>query len=250
MKTLLIKEFKEQWRSKRLLSSLIVFSIFGILSPLAARFMPDFIANMTKEQAINIIVPEPVWTDALLQYVKNISQMCSFILIILTMGIIAKEKESGTMIFLFVKPVKRSSFILSKFMIQYLSAFISLLIASSFCFFYTYLFFEEADIMIFLKINAILLLFVMFIQSLTLFYSTLFKSSIPAGLLAFFTWLISGLWGQIKVIGPYSPSRLVKQSEQVIAGATLQWEPFATTFVLFAVLLGLSIWFCEKWDTE
>ena len=250
MKTLLIKEWKEQWRTHRLLILLIVFSVFGILSPLAARFMPAIIENMTTEQGIEIKIPDPLWTDAVLQYLKNISQICTFILIILSMGVIAKEKESGTIIFLFVKPVRRSSFILAKFLIQFLSSFIAMLSASLLCIFYTMIFFGEMDVWAFLKIHFVLYFFVLIIQSITLFYSTLLKSSLTAGLMSFLTWLLLGLLSQLGRVGQFSPSKLISEAGNILIGTTMRWEAFAGSAILLTVLLLISLWHCSRWETE
>jgi ABC-2 type transport system permease protein len=118
---LISKELKEQWRSGRLLIMLAVFLFFGIVSPLTAKYMPDIISSMVKDQNITIQIPEATWKDAIGQFVKNISQMGVFIIILLSMGTVAKEKENGTASFLLVKPVSRNLFILSKFFSQFIS---------------------------------------------------------------------------------------------------------------------------------
>lgn len=72
---------------------LAVFLFFGIASPLAAKFLPAMLPSIMKGQNIVIHIPEGTWKDAVAQFVKNISQIGVFIIIILSMGTIARERK-------------------------------------------------------------------------------------------------------------------------------------------------------------
>jgi ABC-2 type transport system permease protein len=112
---LLKKEMKELFRSGKLIVFAAVFLFFGLLSPIAAKYLPQIISSIGGMENIQIKIPEPTWLDAVAQYVKNLTQLCTFIVIVIFMGYVAREKESGTAVFLLVKPVPRGSFLAAKF---------------------------------------------------------------------------------------------------------------------------------------
>ncbi|NLP14480.1 MAG: hypothetical protein GX383_08445 [Clostridium sp.] len=67
---LLKKELKENIRTHKLMIMLVVFSIFGLLSPLTAVFTPDILKSFLPE-GMEIKIPEPVWTDSWAQFFKK-----------------------------------------------------------------------------------------------------------------------------------------------------------------------------------
>ena len=65
--------------------------------------------------SIDIHVPTPTIKDAVAQLIKNLSQVGVLTAILLAMGSVAGEKESGTAAFVLVKPVSRFAFLAAKF---------------------------------------------------------------------------------------------------------------------------------------
>jgi ABC-2 type transport system permease protein len=216
---------------------------------LTARYMPDIVSTMAKSQHIKIELPIPTWKDALIQYVKNISQICAFILIMLTMGAVAREKDKGTAVFLLVKPVSRMNFLIAKFISSGLSILISLTGSALFTAFYTLLFFETIPLIVFLKINLIILFYLFTISSFTIFFSTISKSQILAGVCSFFIWMFFSLMTQFGTWGKFSPGYLMNQANQLISGVTgLSWQSFACAGLVVLSSLLLSIIVFRKWE--
>ncbi|OFY36123.1 MAG: hypothetical protein A2W91_04885 [Bacteroidetes bacterium GWF2_38_335] len=229
---LIKKEFSEQWRSSRFLILLLVFLFFGIISPLTAKFMPDIISSMVKEQNITIQMPEGTWKDAMEQFVKNISQIGVFILILLNMGAVAREKENGTASFLLVKPVSRNQYIICKFFSRYVLLFVSIAIGFLALVLYTKVFFGSVPVLLFAESVLILYLYLMVVQSISIFFSIVLKNQIPAGILAFVIILLVGLFSMIDNVGIYSPSQLIEESQTIISNSVINWQPFAGSLIL------------------
>lgn len=248
MKPLIKKEFKEIIRTGRLWIILAVFGFFAVLSPVTARYMPEIFESLMKDQHMEFKIPDPTWMDAMMQYVKNLSQICTFILIFLFMGSVAREKESGTAVFIIVKPVLRAHFILSKFILAWvsitLSIFISFLLAS----FYTYLFFGDFPVYKFAVANLILLLNLLVITSLVIFFSTISKTQLVAALLSFLSWLVLGLIAQIRNFGYFSPSKLIGESMDYFSGNSLHWQAFAGSAFMLFLSVAWSIFAFRKWE--
>jgi ABC-2 type transport system permease protein len=110
---LLHKEITEQWRTGRLPVVAAIFLLFGLASPVLAKYTPDIV----KLAASSIVIhaPTPTIKDAVAQLIKNLNQFGVLAAILLAMGSVAGEKESGTAAFVLVKPVSRFAFLAAKF---------------------------------------------------------------------------------------------------------------------------------------
>lgn len=247
-RTLIHKEWTEQLRSGRLVILLAVFLFFGISSPLLAKFIPDMLPSLMKGQNIVFVMPPAVWQDAVAQFVKNISQMGVFALILLCMGTVAKEKENGTASFLLVKPVSRTVFILSKFTAQYLVLFVSMLLGFLAMIFYTKIFFGDFPMIPFLVTMLILLLYLLVVLSITILFSVLMKTQITAGLLAFVTTLALSGVSMLGKPGLFSPGHLIDEIQTCMKEDVLNWQPFVGSFLIILLCVGISLRKFRNWE--
>ena len=82
------KEFTEQLRTFRVLILFAVFFIFGMMSPLLAKLLPDILSGM-ELQGMTINIPEPTAMDAYSQFFKNTTQMGVIVILLVFGGIIS-----------------------------------------------------------------------------------------------------------------------------------------------------------------
>ena len=88
------KELIEQWRSYRLVVVGAVLLVFGLASPLLAKYGPEVIRLALPEgEEILKLIPSPTAADAVAQYLKNISQFGILLAVLMTMGSVAQEKD-------------------------------------------------------------------------------------------------------------------------------------------------------------
>jgi ABC-2 type transport system permease protein len=245
---LINKELIEQWRSGRLIILLAVFLFFGIASPLAAKFLPSILPSIIKGQNITIQIPEGTWKDAAGQFVKNISQIGVFIIILLSMGAIAKEKETGTASFLLVKPVSRNLFILSKFSSHFIVLLISMLVGYSSAALYTNIFFGSFPMLLFAETALILLLYLIVIQFITIFFSVLVKTQILAGILAFAATLLLSALSIFGNPGIYSPSHLLEESKSILNESIINLQPVVGSLLIIICCIGFGIKIFKNWE--
>jgi ABC-2 type transport system permease protein len=245
---LLKKEIKEQFKNAKSIILLIVFAIFAIASPIAAKYLPQILSNLSETQNMQIVLAEPTWVDAVNQYVKNLSQMISFILILVYMGLISKEKESGTLVFLLVKPIRKSDFILAKFtsvvFIIALGMLLSFLLSSL----YINLLFGYFDILNYLLINALMFLYLLTLTFITLCFSSIFRSQIAAGVMSFVVLLIMNLILGIGKIGEILPSALLGEVNVIIAGGNISLLPIFSSIAFLLVFLVISLAVFRRWE--
>lgn len=164
------------------------------------------------------------------------------------MGVVAKEKETGTAAFLMVKPVSRDLFVLSKFITGIVTIIASIILGVATMLLYTFLFFKEYDITVFLIVTAILCLYLSIVQAIILFFSTVMKSQIPAGVLAFIFILALSGFSMLGKVGKWSPSHLIAESNAIVAGSILNWQPFFIGVVMIIFLISCGIYLFRKWE--
>ena len=176
------KEMLEQWRTYKVLIVGAVLFLFGLTSPLLAKFTPEMLAAVPGIPAgMADVIPTPTVADALTQYIKNMSQFGILLALLMSMGAVAQEKERGTAALILTRPVSRGTFILAKFAALKVTFVVSLLLAALGCWYYTWLLFEALPWGPFLLMNALMLVNFMVYVALTLLCSTLARSQSAAG---------------------------------------------------------------------
>ncbi len=243
------KELLEQWRTFRFLIVAAVLVAFGLSSPLLAKFTPEIlktIPNMPPELAS--IIPAPTLADAVTQYVKNMSQFGILLALLMTMGMVAQEKERGTAALMLTRPVSRGTFLLAKFAAQALTFAASLILAALGCWYYTLLLFEALPWGPFLALNGLMLLVFLVYIAVTLLCSTLARTQAAAGGLAFAALILIGGIGSLPRISDYFPGRLFGWGAAMTLGSgEAAWPAlWVSVGLIFAALLAAWLVFRKQ----
>ncbi len=151
------KEIIQQWRTRRFLVVMAVFVLFGLTSPMVAKFTPEIIKGIAGAEQFASLIPTPTAVDAMNQYIKNITQFGFILAVLLGMNAVAGEKESGTAAMILSKPMPRWVFVLSKFFAQALVYASAFLVAGLGAYYYTVILFGPMDAAVFTGINLLLL---------------------------------------------------------------------------------------------
>lgn len=237
------KELLEQWRSYRLVIVGAVLLVFGLASPLLAKYGPEMIRLALPEgEAILQLIPEPTTADAVSQYLKNISQFGILLAVLMTMGSVAQEKDKGTAALMLVKPLPRLVFLAAKMVALGLTFATGIVLAGIACYYYTMLVFEALSLSAWLALNGLLLLFILVYVALTLLCSTLSKSQVVSGALAFGFLVILSALGAVPRLGDYLPGRLTTWAVGLFSGASgSAWPALAVSVGLIVAAL-LAAW--------
>lgn len=237
------KELLQQWRTRRALVVLVVFIIFGLGSPLLAKFTPQMLTMIEGAEQFADLIPEPTTADSMTQYIKNITQFGFMIAILLGMGAVASEKERGQAALILSKPLPRWAFLLSKFMAQALIYAIAFLLAALGAYYYTLVLFEPFQFWPFLAGSGLLLLWLLTFTAVTLLASTLSRSSGAGAGVALLGAVVLLLAGSIPQIAPFAPGALVGWASQLglATAVPAQGGALAANAVLIILLLVSSI---------
>jgi ABC-2 type transport system permease protein len=110
------KELREILRTWRIwvLPGIVLF--FAITGPPLAKVTPQILESFAGSQpGVIMQLPTPTYVDAYASWIKNLSQMMVFAVIIIFGGLVTSETKSGTAVLVLTKPLSRPAFVLAKF---------------------------------------------------------------------------------------------------------------------------------------
>jgi ABC-2 type transport system permease protein len=239
--TALRKEMLEQWRTYRLLIVAVVLLFFGMASPVLAKYTPELLKMAVpadQGQALLGLIPTATVGDAADQYVKNTIQFGVLLALLMAMGMVAQEKERGTAALILVKPMPRWAFVLAKFAALAVTFAVSLTLAGFASYFYTVLLFGAVSLPAWLAMNGLMLVCLLVYLALTLLCSTLTRSQIVAGGLAFGTLIVLALVSALPKVGDWAPTQLSGWGASLVKGASeAAWPALCVSVGLIAASL-------------
>ncbi|MBN2439972.1 MAG: ABC transporter permease subunit [Spirochaetales bacterium] len=242
------REITELTRTSKGIIGISIFLFFGLQSPVIARYLPQILQMVGEGQNIKMILPEPVVMDAYNQFIKNISQICMMVLIFLSMGAVAGEKEKGTITLVLVRPVPRYQFLCSKFLVYSLFLVICLGGTALVTGFYTALMFPEFSVIPYTEVVLLLFLYMLSFLYMTIFLSTLLKTPISAGLLSLLLWLGLSLVTGLGTWGLFSPMALPGEAVPLLNNIPLAGEPFIGAGLMIFLSLAGSVVVFRNWE--
>jgi ABC-2 type transport system permease protein len=208
------KEIFQLWKTRRLLVTGAVFLLFGMGSPLIAKFTPEILRSVSGMEQFAGLIPEPTASDAIAQYVKNLTQFGFLLAVLIGMSAVVGEKERGVAPMILSKPMPRWAFIVSKFAAQtamYLGCFA---LSGAGAYYYTWVLFGPLQPDPFILLNVLLLLWVLSFVALALLGSTLGKTTVSAGGIGFVLSVAMMLAGSIPRYGAMLPGGLLSWVDQ------------------------------------
>jgi ABC-2 type transport system permease protein len=203
------KELLFQWRTKRALIIVAIFLVFGMASPLVAKFTPEIIGSLDETEQFADLIPDPSVGDAIGQYLSNLTQFGFILVILLGMNAVAGEKEKGTAAMILSKPLPRWSFIASKYISQGLVYLIAVALAGIAAYYYTFYLFERLPASTFFLANLLLFCWLMVYAAVTMLGSSLGKTTAAAAGIAAIGGIVLLISGTIPRYGALAPSGLV-----------------------------------------
>jgi ABC-2 type transport system permease protein len=232
------REIPRTWRIWVLPGILLFFALTG---PVLARFTPQIVGALAGNQFGGLKLPTPTYLDAYTQWIKNLSQIGLFALIIIYASIISAETKSGTAVLVLTKPLSRTAFVIAKAAVHSVFLAVLVVIGALLTWGLTETIFGKAPGSALWSAALAWLTFgVMFIALMTLL-SVLISSTAGAagaGLGAYALVSIAAIW---KPLGTYSPAGLASLPASLAAGkdAVVLW-PVLTSLLLSVTLVALA----------
>ena len=207
--TALRKELLQEWRTRRVLVVAAIFLVFGMGSPLLAKFTPEIIGSFAEAEMFADLIPVPTAVDGMAQYLKNLTQFGFLLAVLLAMGAVVGEKERGVAQMILSKPLPRWAFLLSKFAAQALIYLLAFLLAGLGAYYYSLLLFGALDFGFFAVVNGLLWVWLLVFVALALLGSVLGKSTGAAAGIGMLLAVAALLAGNLPKVGSLAPGGLV-----------------------------------------
>ena len=232
------KEIMESYRTYKATIMLIIFLIFGIISPLTAKMIPDLLGTFMPE-GVSITLADPVALDSWAQFYKNIPQMGLIVTVILFSGILSAELSKGTLIIMLTKGLSRVAVILAKFTCMALIWTLSLALSFVLTWSYTVFLFPGGETAHLLFSVFCLWLFGVFLLALLIFAATLVNSNYGCLLITGAGVIVCILINIIPEAHRYNPITLATQNMNLLMGAM----DVQSLLIAVAITAGLSLIF-------
>jgi ABC-2 type transport system permease protein len=116
--TLARKEALEILRTWRVVVLPAIVLLFAVTSPVLAKFTPEIVSAVAGAQFGDLVLPSPTAYAAYGQWIKNLSQIAAFAIIISSGGIVSAERRAGTAALVLTKSASREVFVLVKFAVH------------------------------------------------------------------------------------------------------------------------------------
>jgi ABC-2 type transport system permease protein len=248
-RTLLAKEFREQWRTWKMIVFMAVFLITGIISPVLAKYTPELLKSIPNlPSGLADFIPAPTVADSVVQYLKNTEQFGILLVILLTMGVMAQEKERGTAAMLLTKPVSRSAVILAKWLTGMTILLAGLLVDGLACLAYTVVLFEPLPLGAFWTLNLLLFVYLGVYLTVALMASTLARSQSIAAAGAFGGLIVLLILGSLPRMSDFMPGRLTAWGTSlVLKGDITAWPALGIATGIIVLALTMA---CLRFERE
>jgi ABC-2 type transport system permease protein len=113
------KETVEIFRTWRIWVLPGIALFFALSGPVLAKLTPQILDMVGMGQSgVVIKIPTPTFYDSYAQWIKNLSQIVLFAIIIIYGGLVSSERKSGTAVLVLTKPVSRAAFVVAKALVH------------------------------------------------------------------------------------------------------------------------------------
>ena len=232
-------EIVRTWRIWVLPGMLLFFALTG---PFMAKYTPEIVKALGGSEMAALIkgMPKPTYLDAYAQWIKNLSQIGIFAIIIIYGGLISAERKDGTAILVLTKPLSRTAYVVAKAAVH--AAFLAVAVGITTVVTWSVtrmVFGRSPGTHLWYAVVAWLALAIFFLGVMTLLSSLLGSQAGAAGIgLAVFASLsVAGMWEPLQ---RFSPAGLVQAPAMLAAGkqaAALVVSPVITALGLAVVLV-------------
>ncbi len=163
--------------------------LISIISPLTAKYMNQILASFLEGSGVQIDFPDPVALDSYVQYISDLNEIVLLVVLFVSVSIFIRDKTKDLMPLIFSKPVSRTKYLLSKYISFSTLLFVSLLLGYLVFTYYTYVLFDKVFLIEGLVALLVYFLYLLFLMSIALVMSVLFRTYIMAILMTFLAYI-------------------------------------------------------------
>lgn len=238
-------EIRRTWRIW-VIPGMLLF--FGLTSPILALVTPSLMSSVAESQpGMTVTLPPATAKDADAQFIKNLSQLMIFALIIAGAGSVSGERSSGTAILAVTKPMSRSALVGAKLSADLILLAAATVLATVLCGFVTMALFAAVSWERLSSAVGLWLTLAVLLTCAMSFFSAALRSrgaAAGAGLGFYFAMLLTSLWPAAE---KYSMVGLPAQIMAALNDGAVAWAwPVGTGLFVAGLLAILAMQVFEK----
>lgn len=246
-KVMIKKEFNEIFKTSKIFILPLILLFFGFSSPILTKMMPELLSGLMDE--MQIILPDQTWMDSYIQFFGNITQIGFIAIILVFMNTITEEKSKNTIILVLSKPISRTWFIMSKFIVNSIFLNTSILISYFATAFYTNILFENTQYSQSLQAISLFMIYSTGFLAIVTGLSAILKSSLATGGISLGIFALvsaSTLFG--KFFAENSPGAIPGHMNKLITGQINFNDTIMTIFLTILLSFGILIFGIIKFN--
>lgn len=238
-RVLYMKEMLEMWRNYKWLWVPLVFILLGMMNPVSTYYMPQLLeANGIAADVVKSF-PVPTAAEILAKALSQYNTLGILILVLSLMGVVASERQSGSAIMVLVKPVTHLSYITAKWAGMVTLTIVSFALGYSATWYYTGVLIGNVPFTQIWQSFLVYSLWLLFVITVTLLYSSLLNSSGGIAFLSILTVVAFSLsTSLLKRFVKWSPGHLSGQAGNIV---TMEAVPAMSMWLSVSVTAALII---------
>jgi len=235
--TVFKKEIIQQWHNKQLIWFPIVFILLAIMDPITFYFLPELLelTGGLPEGAI-FEIPELQPEEALLMALEQLNTFGVLLLVLISMGTIARERSSLIGEMMFTKPIRPFQYVFAKWGAFVILTVLALTVGLLMNWYYVNILFGKLSFKTFSLLLMFYSLWFLFVLAIILFYNSFAKKQWYVALFTIVTLLgltlINTLFNHYL---PYFPNQLTSELQLLVTTGNISVELWGIAIILLIV---------------
>ena len=244
------KEVLEAIRTNKYLVLSIGTVFWALLNPLMLKLLPIMLKNYLPAD-LSSIFSTFTRDSAFQNFLSDLFQMGTLFIVFSLMGLISNEVSTKKLIFPYSRGVNPSGMVIAKYVHYIVTISLFILVAFLTNYFYVNSLFTGGilSITIVLKSSLLYIFYYCVLLSILLFFSSLFKRGLIAGITALVLGYSLSIFNQFKTIRVYLPNYLLFKAADILSIFDNSLVPtIIISFSIILLMIYLSIFRMKKID--
>lgn len=240
-KVLMLKEFRECWRSFKFLWIPIVFILLGVSDPLTNYYMEDILAAVgNMPEGFQMFMPELKPADLLVASTGQFQLIGLIVLIAVFVSSVSRERQNGTATLIYMRPVSGAALFGSKWLMATIVGVVSVGCGYAASMYYTWILYGGVSATKFAAMLGTYILWIMLVMAITLAMSACFRTVVAVVMAVVLVLLGAIIDSLIGVNWHYTPWKLVNYALSLLGEGTNMTHYWGTVGVVTILIVAFA----------
>ena len=229
-------EWLRMTRTKRWMAIFAVFTFFGIVGPLSARYIGEIVERFGG--GVQVTFPEPTPADGIMQYSANVQQLGLLVLVMIAAGALTIESRYEMAVFLRTRVAATSRLLIPRYVVVAATGVLAFVAGGLLAWYETAVLIGAPDGEAMAAGMLYGSIYLLFAVAVVAFFGSVLKNVLPTVIVTLVVLLILPIIGLIPSLTDWLPSHLVGALDGLVRGAAIGGF-LKATFVTLAGTLAL-----------